>query len=78
MIHHSCCWRATYTLGEIHVDTVIINQHPLHFEIGLFTVLLVFKLDKGILQAVTRSLIPYNLTRQNWPEPAENEMEILV
>lgn len=40
---------ATYTLGEVHVDAMVINQYALHLKIGLFAVFLVFELDKGIL-----------------------------
>lgn len=39
----------THTLREIHVDAVIIDQNALHLEVGLFTILLMFKLNEGVL-----------------------------
>ena len=37
--------------------TMVVNQDSLHFEICLFTILLMFKLDKRILQAIASSLV---------------------
>lgn len=31
------------------MDPVVVYQHALHFEIGLLTVLLIFKFNEGIL-----------------------------
>jgi hypothetical protein len=39
----------TYTLGEIDMDAVVVDQHSLHLKVGLLAVLLIFKLDKRIL-----------------------------
>jgi hypothetical protein len=60
------------------VNTVIINQHPVHFEVGLFTLFLVRILDEGILKTVASLLITYDLTAYNLAEPGEDELQILV
>lgn len=52
----------TYTLREVDVDAVVVNQHSLHLEVGLFAILLVVELDERILQAVTRALVANDLT----------------
>jgi hypothetical protein len=31
------------------MDAVVVDQHSLHLKVGLFAVLLIFKLDKRIL-----------------------------
>ena len=43
------------------MDAVIIDQNALHLEVGLFAVLLVLKLDEGILQAIARLLVADDL-----------------
>lgn len=60
------------------MDTVVIDQDSLHLEIGLFTVFLVFELDKCILKTVARTLIPDHLTREYWSEATENQVEVLI
>ena len=39
----------TYTLREIHMYTMVVNQDTLHLEVGLFAVLLVLKFDERVL-----------------------------
>ena len=68
----------TYTLREIHMDTVIINQDAFHLEVGLLAVLLVFKLNKSILQAIPRFLVPNHLAGKYGAKPAEYQVEILI
>lgn len=68
----------TYTLREIHMYPVVVNKHPLHLEVGLFAVLLVFELDKRILQTIARALVPNHLAGQNGPKATEDQIEILV
>jgi hypothetical protein len=53
--------RATYALGEVDVDAVIVNQDALHLEVRLFTILLVLELDERVLKTVTGTLVTYNL-----------------
>jgi len=60
------------------MNPVIVNQHALHLEVGLFAVLLVLELDKGILQAVTRTLVSNNFAGQDGAEATENQIEVLV
>jgi hypothetical protein len=38
-----------YTLREIHMNSMIINQNALHFKISLFTSFLFIKFDESIL-----------------------------
>jgi hypothetical protein len=42
------------------MDSVVVYQDSLHLEISLFTILLVLKLYKSVLQTVARSLISDN------------------
>lgn len=64
----------TYTLREINVDPMVVDEHSLHLEIGLLAVLLILELDKRILQAVASAFISYNLARQDSSKPAEDQM----
>ena len=54
--------RGSYTLREINVDAMIIDQDSLHLEIRLLTVLLFFKLNKSVLQTVAGALIADDFT----------------
>jgi len=65
-------------LRKVHVDTVVINQDPLHLEVGLFAVLLFVELDKSILKTVTSTLVPDHLARKDLAEATEDEMEIVI
>lgn len=47
-----------HALREIDVDTMIINQHALHLEVSLLTILLVLELDECILKTITGTLVP--------------------
>jgi hypothetical protein len=51
---------------------MIVNQYPLHFEIGLFTRLLVLELNKCVLQAVARSFVANDLTREDITKAAKD------
>ena len=51
--------------------TVIVNQNPLHLEISLLTILLMLKLDEGVLKAVLGSLVSNDFTGYNFAKPAE-------
>lgn len=68
----------TYTLRKVNVYPMVINQHPLHLEVGLLASFLVLKLDERILQAVACSFISNNLTRQNSAKTTEDQMQILI
>lgn len=57
---------------------MVIDQDALHFEICLFAVLLIFKFNEGVLEAVTSPFISNDLARENSPEPAENQFEIFI
>lgn len=57
---------------------MIVNQDALHLEVGLFAVLLVFKLDKRILQTVTRALVSNHLARQDRSKATEDQLKVLI
>ena len=38
--------------------SVVVNENVLHLEVGLLAVFLVLELNEGVLQAVSRLLIP--------------------
>ena len=44
------------------MDTMVVDQDPLHLEICLFTVLLVLKFDECILETVTSALVADDFT----------------
>ena len=67
-----------YALREVNVNTMIVDQHALHLEVGLLTVLSMLKLDEGVLKAVARSLFPNDLAREDLAETAEDELEVVV
>lgn len=68
----------TYTLGEIDVDAMIVNQHALHFKVGLLAVLLVLKFDECVLQTVARALVPNHFARQDRSETTEDQLKVLI
>jgi hypothetical protein len=68
----------TYTLGEIDVDAMVVNQHALHFKVGLLAVLLMLKLDECVLQTVARALVPNHLTGQDRSETTEDQLKVLI
>ena len=60
------------------MNSMIINEHALHFEVGLLAIFLVLVLDKGILKALAGALISDNLTGQDLSKSAENEVQIFI
>lgn len=60
------------------MDAVVVDQHALHLEVGLFAVFLIFKLDKRILQAVPRALVPDHLARQDSSKATEDQLKVLI
>lgn len=54
------------------MNTMIIYQYTLHFEICLLAVLLMLKLDERILKTVVGALVPYDLARYDLAKTAEN------
>lgn len=57
---------------------MVVNQHTLHLKVGLFTVLLIFELDKRILQAVARALVSNHLARQDCSKATEDQLKVLI
>lgn len=60
------------------MDAMIIYQHPLHFEVCLFTVLLVFELNECILQTITSPLVSNDFTRYYLSKSRENKVQIFI
>ena len=60
------------------MDTVVVNKHSLHFEIGLLAFFLFFELDEGILETISGSLVSYDLTRKDFAKAAKYQLQIFV
>ena len=61
----------TYTLREVHVDTVVIYQDALHLEVCLLAIFLILKFDERILKALTRPFVSNDLARYDSAEATE-------
>ena len=68
----------THALRKIDMNSVIVYQHPLHFEVGLLTIFLVFEFDECILKAFTRAFISNDFAGYYGPETAEDGIQVLV
>ena len=62
----------SYTLRKVNMNTMIVYQYSLHFEICLLAVLLMLKLDERILKTIVSALVPYDLARYDLAKTAEN------
>lgn len=60
------------------MNPVIVNQYTLHLKVRLFTILLVFKFNKCILQAVPGAAVPDNFAREDLSKAAEDKLQILI
>jgi hypothetical protein len=69
---------STHALAEVNVDSPVINQDRIHLGVGFFAALLVFKLNKGVLQAVSCLLVPDHLAAQDVAKAAKDEFQVLV
>lgn len=54
------------------MNTMVIYEYALHFEICLLAVILMLKLDERILKTVVSALVPYDLARYDLAKTAEN------
>ena len=57
---------------------MIIYQYALHLEVCLLAVLLIFELNKSVLQAVTSPLVSDDLAGNYCAEPTENQVEVFI
>ena len=57
---------------------MVIDQDPLHFEVRLFAVLLMFKFDESILKAVACPFIADNFAGYDLAESTENQLQIFI
>jgi hypothetical protein len=60
------------------MDSVIVYQDSLHLEIGLLAIFLILEFNKCILQTVASSFVSDDFARQDFPEPAEDQLQILI
>lgn len=60
------------------MNAVVVDQDVLHLEVGLLAVLLVFKLDKGVLQAVAGLLVADDFAGEDLAEAREDDFEVFV
>ena len=51
---------------------MVIYQYPLHFEVRLFAILLIFELDESVLQAVAGSFISDHFARYYFAKTTED------
>lgn len=71
-IGKKCKLGCSYALRKVNMNTMIIYQYTLHFEICLLAVLLMLKLDECILKTVVSALVSYDLARYDLAKTAEN------
>jgi len=57
---------------------MIIYENSLHLEICLFAILLVFELNKGVLQTVAGPFISNDFTGDDFAESTEDQVKILI
>lgn len=60
------------------MNAPIVNKHIIHLEIRILAALLVLKLNKSVLQRIARNLIPDDLAPDDLPEPAKDDLQIVV
>lgn len=58
------------------MDATVINEHVVHFEIGLFALLWLLEFNEGILQALFGLPIANDFTAYYVTEARENDFEI--
>jgi hypothetical protein len=57
---------------------VVIDQNTIHLEVGLLAILLIGVFDKGVLQAVTCTLVPDDLAAENLAKSRKDKLQIFV
>jgi hypothetical protein len=55
------------------MDAVVVNEYTLHLEVCLFTVFLVLKLNKGILETIASTLVPDDFAGQYLAKATEDQ-----
>lgn len=68
----------TYTLREVYVYAMVIDEDTLHLEICLFAVFLIFKFYECILETLPGALVTYDLTREDFAKTAEDQVQIFI
>ena len=53
---------ATLVNGLTYMDSAVVNQNVVHFEVCRLASLLIFELDECVLQRVARLFVPDHLT----------------
>jgi len=60
------------------MNTLVINQNTIHFEICLFTRGLVLEFDESVLQTVSCTLVSYDFAGENCAKTGEYCLKILI
>lgn len=60
------------------MNTPVVNEHVIHFEIGRFAVLLILELNEGVAQRVARLAVSNYLATSDGPESREDKLEVFV
>ena len=61
-----------HTLGEIDMNSVVVDEDALHFEIRLFAGGLVFKFDEGVLKTVASAFVADDFAGEDAAEARED------
>ena len=67
-----------HRLAEVDVDAAVVDEHVVHLEVGVLTVLLALELDERVAQRVTRLLVAYHLAAVDLAEAREDQLEVVV
>lgn len=60
------------------MNTAIVDQHIVHLEVRTLAGFFVLEFNESILQRITGNLISDHLTSLDLPEPAEDNLQIVI
>ena len=67
-----------HRLREVNVDSTVVDQNIIHFEICVFARFLLIEFNECILQGVTGSFVTNHLTVFDFSKAAEDDLQIVV
>jgi hypothetical protein len=67
-----------HTLTEIYLDTSIVNESTIHFEIGFHALFLGGEFDKSILQRDARSGVADDFNLDIGIEPRKYQLQVFI
>jgi hypothetical protein len=73
LVPHFC-----HTLTEIYLDTSIVNESTIHFEISFHALFLGGEFDKGILQGGARIGVADNFNLDIGIEPRKYQLQVFI